>query len=74
MERETDSDAEDGASDDDEGTKVDVLEVEVLTLDDTRLAEDEALKLERILLDREITVEVEMLEDAKDSFVLRVEL
>lgn len=73
MERETDSDAEDGASDD-QGTKVDVLEVEVLTLDDTRLAEDEALKLERILLDREITVEVEMLEDAKDSFVLRVEL
>lgn len=53
---------------------MDVLEVEVLTLDDTRLAEDEALKLERILLDREITVEVEMLEDAKDSFVLRVEL
>lgn len=73
MERETDSDAEDGASDD-QGIKVDVLEVEVLTLDDTRLAEDEALKLERILLDREITVEVEMLEDAKDSFVLRVEL
>ena len=67
MEREIDSDAEDGASDD-QGIKVDVLEVEVLTLDDTRLAEDEALKLERILLDRE------MLEDAKDSFVLRVEL
>ena len=73
MEREIDSDAEDGASDD-QGIKVDVLEVEVLTLDDTRLAEDEALKLERILLDREITVEVKMLEDAKDSFVLRVEL